>query len=87
MSGELIRFKGDVLYLSKTITNLGSFLINSFIASINLKLYDILRGKNFSFIEDGQLIKKILKHLRLWEVKQRPPPRANPCIYCGQEKG
>jgi len=33
--------------------------------------------KIISFIEDGQLIKKILKHLGLWEVKQRPPPRAN----------
>ena len=23
------------------------------------------------------LLKKILKHLDLWEVRQRPPPRAN----------
>jgi hypothetical protein len=43
--------------------------------------------KIISFLEDGELIKKILKHLGLWEVKQRPPPRANPCIYCGQENG
>jgi len=28
-----------------------------------------------SFIEDSQVIKKILKHLGLWEVKPRPPPR------------
>ncbi len=30
-----------------------------------------------SFIEDEDVISKILKHLGLWEVKQRPPPRAN----------
>ncbi len=30
-----------------------------------------------SFIEDEEIISKILKHLGLWEVKQRPPPRAN----------
>jgi hypothetical protein len=28
-----------------------------------------------SFIEDQNVIKKILKHLNLWEVKPRPPPR------------
>jgi hypothetical protein len=28
-----------------------------------------------SFIEDPQVIKKILKHLGLWEVNPRPPPR------------
>ena len=28
-----------------------------------------------SFIEDQDVIKKILKHLGLWEVKPRPPPR------------
>jgi hypothetical protein len=40
--------------------------------------------KIISFIEDDQVISKILKHLGLWEVKQRPPPRANaphPKIY------
>ena len=30
-----------------------------------------------SFIEDGQLVKKILEHLDLWDVKRKPPPRAN----------
>jgi hypothetical protein len=30
-----------------------------------------------SFIENEEVIKKILKHLGLWEVKARPPPRAN----------
>ncbi len=30
-----------------------------------------------SFIDDSEIIKKILKHLDLWEVRQRPPPRAN----------
>jgi hypothetical protein len=29
-----------------------------------------------SFTEDEDVISKILKHLGLWEVKQRPPPRA-----------
>jgi hypothetical protein len=28
-----------------------------------------------AFIEDEEVIKKILKHLGLWEVKLRPPPR------------
>jgi hypothetical protein len=27
-----------------------------------------------SFIEDQDVIKKILKHLGLWDVKPRPPP-------------
>ena len=31
-----------------------------------------------AFIEDEQLVKKILKHLGLWDVKRKPPPRANP---------
>lgn len=31
-----------------------------------------------AFIEDGQLVKKILEHLGLWQVKRKPPPRANP---------
>jgi len=35
------------------------------------------RMRMIAFIEDGELIKKILKHLGLWEVKPRPPPRAN----------
>jgi len=29
------------------------------------------------FIESEQLIKKILKHLDLWDVKRKPPPCAN----------
>jgi len=33
--------------------------------------------KIISFIEDEQLVKKILKHLNLWDVKRKPPPRAN----------
>ena len=33
--------------------------------------------KVVSFIEDEQLVKKILKHLNLWDVKRKPPPRAN----------
>jgi len=28
-----------------------------------------------AFIENKEVIKKILKHLGLWEVKPRPPPR------------
>lgn len=31
--------------------------------------------KVISVIEDQVVIKKILKHLGLWEVKPRPPPR------------
>ena len=30
-----------------------------------------------SFIEDFDVIRKILKHLDLWDVKSRPPPKAN----------
>jgi len=30
-----------------------------------------------AFIEDEGVIKKILKHLGLWEVKRKPLPRAN----------
>ena len=33
--------------------------------------------KVISVIEDEDVIKKILKHLGLWELKARPPPRAN----------
>ncbi|MBW1775073.1 MAG: hypothetical protein JRJ82_19640, partial [Deltaproteobacteria bacterium] len=31
--------------------------------------------KVISAIEDEEGIKKILKHLDLWELKERPPPR------------
>jgi hypothetical protein len=37
-----------------------------------------------AFIEDWEVIKKILKHLGLWEVKARPPPKVKappPTIY------
>jgi hypothetical protein len=34
--------------------------------------------KIISFIEDQQIIKKILQHLDLWHVKRKPPARANP---------
>jgi hypothetical protein len=30
-----------------------------------------------SFIDDSEIVKKILKHLNLWDVKRKPPPRAN----------
>ena len=32
--------------------------------------------KIVSFIEDEEIIEKILKHLGLWEKKARPPPKA-----------
>ena len=32
--------------------------------------------KILSFIEDPEVIKKILKHLGLWDIKARPPPKA-----------
>ena len=32
--------------------------------------------KVISVIEDEDVIKKILKHLGLWKVKPRPPPKA-----------
>jgi hypothetical protein len=30
-----------------------------------------------SFIENEEVIEKILKHLGLWDLKSKPPPRAN----------
>ena len=30
-----------------------------------------------SFIENEEVINKILKHLGLWDLKSKPPPRAN----------
>jgi hypothetical protein len=33
--------------------------------------------KIISFIDDSEIIKKILNHLGLWDVKRKPPPRAN----------
>ena len=33
--------------------------------------------KVISVIEDEDVIKKILKHLGLWDRKPRPPPKAN----------
>ncbi|CAB1082615.1 hypothetical protein D1AOALGA4SA_10217 [Olavius algarvensis Delta 1 endosymbiont] len=33
--------------------------------------------KIISFIEDEEVIRKILKHLGLWEVGRKPPARAN----------
>jgi len=35
------------------------------------------RMRVISFIEDPEVIKKILKYLGLWLVKSKPPPRAN----------
>ncbi len=31
--------------------------------------------KIISVIENGKVIKKILKHLDLWDVRSRPPPK------------
>ena len=31
-----------------------------------------------AFIEDQEVIKNILKHLDLWNVKAQPPPKADP---------
>ncbi|MFH1878092.1 MAG: hypothetical protein ABH883_04735 [Candidatus Omnitrophota bacterium] len=33
--------------------------------------------RTIAFIEDEDVIKKILKHLGLWDVKRKPRPRAN----------
>ena len=30
-----------------------------------------------SLIDDAEIIKKILKHLDLWDVRRKPPPCAN----------
>ena len=34
------------------------------------------RMRILAFIEDEEVIKKILKHLGLWDQKARPPPKA-----------
>jgi hypothetical protein len=33
--------------------------------------------KVVSVIEDQEVVEKILKHLGLWDLKSKPPPRAN----------
>jgi len=35
------------------------------------------RMRILAFIEQPEIIKKILKHLGLWEMKARPPPKTN----------
>ena len=35
-------------------------------------------------IEDLEIIKKILKHLDLWDVGRKPPARANLPVRCTQ---
>jgi len=35
-----------------------------------------MEGPEPHFIEDEEVIEKILKHLELWEMKARPPPGA-----------
>lgn len=39
------------------------------------KFYGAMRV--IAFIEDKDVIKKILEHLDLWDVKRKPPPTAN----------
>ena len=34
-------------------------------------------GAVYLMIEDSEIVKKILKHLGLWDQKVRPPPKAN----------
>lgn len=43
----------------------------------NPVIVSAMAGILFSFIEDPDVIRKILKHLDLWEIKSRPPPKAN----------
>jgi len=35
-----------------------------------------------SFIENKEVIEKILKHLGLWDLKPKPPPRDNKTTIC-----
>ena len=44
------------------------------------------RMKILSFIEYLEIIKKILKHLDLWDLKARPPPKANPPHQPGEHR-
>jgi hypothetical protein len=40
--------------------------------------------KIISFIEDKEVIEKILKHLGLWDVKARTPPKMKVLIWRSQ---
>ena len=49
----------------------------------NFQVFPLLCSKHsgsvriISFIEDSEIIKKILKHLDLWDVRPKPPARAH----------
>jgi hypothetical protein len=44
-----------------------------------------VRMRLIAFIEDPEVIKKILKHLDLWSLKARPPSRADSLPESGEQ--
>jgi hypothetical protein len=60
-----------------------SAIYGSFWPQPSPKYKDLLRRathyvmRAIAFVEDPDVIKKILKHLGLWEMKSRPPPKSN----------
>ena len=50
-----------------TLCYVDPLLCSKYLVSLNI----------ISFIEDSEIIKKILKHLGLCDVKRKPPPRSN----------
>jgi hypothetical protein len=56
---------------------LSRFAVTSLINEMDLTCPKCLGAmKVISVIQDEEVIKKILKHLGLWEKKARPPPKA-----------
>ena len=61
----------------------GSAIYGIFWPQPRPKYKDLLRRathyvmRAIAFVEDPDVIKKILKHLGLWEMKSRPPPKSN----------
>ena len=45
--------------------------------SLILNRQNTLLDVGHSMFDDSEIIKKILNHLGLWDVKRKPPPRAN----------
>ena len=64
--------------LSKEFRKTWARLIQK-IYKVNPLLYPKCSGsmRIIAFIEEKKLVKKILKHLGLWDVKRKPPSRAN----------
>jgi len=83
------RHSGFNVYCGKAIwphneeglENLARYIIRASFSQERMSYYALSvfgSMKIISFIEDSEVIKKILKHLELWDVRPKPPPCANP---------